>query len=75
MTLFSTVATANYDKLAYDFNFTDINENKNTPICFPKNKPHIIPKGTGVRIVFKDIFLITTPAFASANNGIIPKAT
>ena len=39
----------------------DINENKNTPICFPKNKPHKIPNGTGEsrelrEIPFKTIF-------------------
>ena len=32
--------------ISANFNFTDKNENKNTPICLPKNKPHTIPKGT-----------------------------
>ena len=50
-------------------------ENKNTPICFPKNKPHKIPRGTGVYNVFNVTPSKTTPAFAKANNGMIPKAT
>ncbi len=53
----------------------DINENKNTPICFPKNKPHKIPNGTGESRELREIPFKTTPAFAKANNGIIPNAT
>ena len=53
----------------------DKNENKNTPICLPKNRPHKIPKGTGVRNVLMFRPSSTTPAFAKANNGIIPNAT
>ena len=75
MTFFTTIAEGNYDKIAYDFNFTDINENKNTPICFPKNKPHKIPNGTGESRELIVVPFRTTPAFAKANNGIIPKAT
>ena len=41
----------------------------------PKNKPQIIPKGTGDRILLIDISFKTTPAFAKANSGIIPNAT
>ena len=50
-------------------------ENKKTPICFPKNKPHKIPSGTGSKIVKKVIPSKETPAFAKAKIGIIPKAT
>ena len=50
-------------------------ENKNTPICFPKNKPHKIPKGTGESKELIETPVRTTPAFAKANNGMIPKAT
>ena len=52
-----------------------MNENKNTPICFPKNKPHKIPKGTGESSELKVRPFKVTPAFAKANKGIIPKAT
>ena len=128
-----------FEGISAIFNFTDINENTNTPICLPKNKPHKIPKGTGGSLnlvkekIKNDFFLINgdsifdinffelihnlrnksigsmalvkndyykqnkklssldidkkenrviqkknskfTPAFARANNGIIPKAT
>ena len=64
-----------FDGISANFNFTDKNENRNTPICLPKNKPQIIPKGTGDSIVFIDILFKTTPAFAKANSGIFPNAT
>ena len=57
------------------FNFIETIENKNTPICFPKNNPHKIPKGTGSNKVLNEIPLSETPAFARANRGMIPKAT
>ena len=50
-------------------------ENKNTPICLPKNKPAKIPKGTGSINELIDIPSKETPAFAKAKRGIIPKAT
>ena len=50
-------------------------ENKNTPICFPKNKPHNIPSGTGASNELNDMPSKTTPALAKANKGIMPKAT
>ena len=56
-------------------NLTDKNENKKTPICLPKNKPQIIPHGTGDNTVLMDMSFKTTPAFAKANKGIIPNAT
>ena len=56
-------------------NYIDRYANKNTPICLPKNSPHKIPKGTGFIKVLTDISSRTTPAFARANKGIIPKAT
>ena len=37
MTLFSTMATANYDKLAYDFNFNDL-DGTNLSLSDYKNK-------------------------------------
>ena len=55
--------------------FTDIYESKNTPICFPKNRPKTIPKGTGFSKVANVNPSSDTPAFAKANTGIIPKAT
>jgi hypothetical protein len=58
-----------------NFNFTAKNENKNTPICLPKNNPHIIPKGTGFIKLLIDKLFNETPAFAKANKGIIPNAT
>ena len=64
-----------FDGISASFNFIDINENKNTPICFPKNKPHKIPRGTGSNIVFIEMLFNDTPAFANAKRGIIPKAT
>ena len=56
-------------------NLIEMYENKNTPICFPKNKPHTIPSGTGFRSALKLTPSSETPAFANANNGMIPKAT
>ena len=50
-------------------------ENKNTPICLPKNKPHKMPSGTGLRRELKLIPFKETPALAKAKSGIIPKAT
>ena len=50
-------------------------ENKNTPICLPTKSPNTIPRGTGDKRDSKLIPSRDTPAFASANNGIIPKAT
>ena len=57
------------------FNFTAIYANRNTPICFPKNKPHKIPRGTGLSHDLKLIPSNETPALANAKRGIIPKAT
>ena len=64
-----------FEGISAILNFTDINENKNTPICFPKNKPHNIPSGTGASNELKEIPVKSTPALAKANKGIIPKAT
>ena len=57
------------------FNFTEIYANRNTPICFPKKRPHTIPKGTGFSNALKLIPSNDTPAFANANKGIMPNAT
>ena len=57
------------------FNLTDTYANRKTPICFPKNKPHKIPSGTGLSREFKLIPFKETPAFANAKRGIIPNAT
>ena len=57
------------------FNLTDRYANKKTPICFPKNKPHKIPSGTGLSSELRLIPSKDTPAFANAKRGIIPKAT
>ena len=56
-------------------NFIDMYENSKTPICFPKNKPHKMPKGTGAIKLDKDNPSKLTPAFAKANKGIIINAT
>ena len=61
--------------ISASFNFIEQYENKNTPICFPKNKPHTIPRGTGFNNVAKLTPANETPALANANIGIIPKAT
>ena len=61
--------------LSANFNLTDINEKTNTPICFPKNNPKTIPKGTGFNKLPNDKPSKATPALANANIGIIPKAT
>ena len=47
----------------------------NTPICFPKNNPDTIPKGTGVNKVANVNPAKETPAFAKAKIGIIANAT
>ena len=57
------------------FNFTEIYESTNTPICFPKKRPRTIPSGTGFKSVAKVNPSKDTPAFANAKTGIIPKAT
>ena len=57
------------------FNLTDTYAKTNTPICFPKNKPHKIPNGTGLSNEFKLMPSKDTPAFANAKIGIMPKAT
>ena len=64
-----------FEGISASFNFTEIYENRKTPICLPKNKPHKIPRGTGFVNVLIDIPSKETPAFAKAKCGIIPKAT
>ena len=53
----------------------ELEENKSTTICFPKNKPSKIPSGTGANKLDNDKPSKFTPAFAKANIGIIINAT
>ena len=41
------------DGLSANLSLTDIYESAKTPICFPKNKPKTIPRGTGLSKVAK----------------------
>ena len=47
----------------------------NTPNCLPTNNPNKMPNGTLFNKDPNDKPYKDTPAFAKANNGIIPKAT
>ena len=58
-----------------NLNLIDMYENNKTPICFPKNKPHSMPKGTGAIKLDNDSPFKLTPALAKANKGIIINAT
>ncbi len=58
-----------------NLNLIDMYENSKTPICFPKNKPHSMPKGTGAIKLDNDSPFKLTPALAKANKGIIINAT
>ena len=58
-----------------NLNLIEIYENNNTPICFPKNNPSIIPRGTGSNKFKKDKSSKLTPALANAKIGIIKNAT
>ena len=57
------------------FNLIAHIENKNTPNCFPKNRPSTIPSGTGKSRELKLTPSKETPALARANKGMIPNAT
>ena len=57
------------------FNFIEMKENKKTPICFPKNNPNNIPKGTTENNELNFNPSRETPALAKANKGIIINAT
>ena len=52
--------------MSANFNLTEIYDSKKTPICFPKNNPKTIPKGTGFNNVAKVNPWSETPAFANA---------
>ena len=61
--------------ISANLNLIARNEKANTPICFPKNRPHKIPRGTGLSKDDKLRPSNDTPALAKANIGIIPNAT
>lgn len=58
-----------------NLSFTAHHAAENTPICFPRNKPSAIPKGTGFNKVLMWTSVSDIPALNNAKRGNTPNAT